>query len=157
MNLFVDMDGVLADFAQHHQAVFGWRPDTEDNVDWAAVREVKDFYLNIPPMADLQLLWARIERYQPIVLTGVPEEIGEAPANKRAWVSKHLGPKVQVLRKIHLAPKGTMTHALCFLKRNAFFGRRSNEQGQIRRRRPLRGWPGRKVCRRSNQRQSIGG
>jgi hypothetical protein len=96
MNLFVDMDGVLADFAQYHQAVFGWRPDTEDNVDWAAVREVKDFYLNIPPMADLQLLWARIERYQPIVLTGVPEEIGEAPANKRAWVSKHLGPKVQV-------------------------------------------------------------
>ena len=96
MNLFVDMDGVLADFAQHHQAVFGWRPDTEDNVDWAAVREVKDFYLNIPPMADLQLLWARIERYQPIVLTGVPEEICEAPANKRAWVSKHLGPKVQV-------------------------------------------------------------
>jgi hypothetical protein len=36
MNLFVDMDGVLADFAQHHQAVFGWRPDEEDEVDWAA-------------------------------------------------------------------------------------------------------------------------
>ena len=96
MNLFVDMDGVLADFARHHQAVFGWRPEKEDNVDWGAVRKVEDFYLNIPPMADLQLLWARIERYQPIVLTGVPEEIAEAPANKRAWVSKHLGPKVQV-------------------------------------------------------------
>ena len=50
MNLFVDMDGVLADFAQHHQAVFGWRPEKEDNVDWAAVRKVEDFYLNIPPM-----------------------------------------------------------------------------------------------------------
>ena len=55
MNLFVDMDGVLADFAQHHQAVFGWRPEREDNVDWTAVREVEDFYLNIPPMADLHL------------------------------------------------------------------------------------------------------
>jgi hypothetical protein len=96
MNLFVDMDGVLADFAQHHQAVFGWRPEIEDNIDWTAVREVKDFHLNIPPMADLQLLWTRIERYQPIVLTGVPKEIAEAPANKRAWVSKYLGPKVQV-------------------------------------------------------------
>ena len=50
----------------------------EDNVDWAAVRAVEDFYLNIPPMADLQLLWTRIERHQPIVLTGVPEEIAAA-------------------------------------------------------------------------------
>src|SRR6202034_1124130 len=89
------MDGVLADFAGHYEAVFGWRPDQEDNVDWAAVREVEDFYLNIPPMADLQLLWDRIERYQPIVLTGAPKEIAEAPANKRAWVSKYLGSKVQ--------------------------------------------------------------
>lgn len=96
MQLFVDMDGVLADFAQHHQAFFGWRPEIEDDVDWTAVREVEDFYLNIPPMADLQLLWARIERYQPIVLTGVPEEIAEATAGKRAWASKHLGPEVQV-------------------------------------------------------------
>lgn len=60
------------------------------------MREVEDFYLNIPPMADLELLWDRIERYQPIVLTGVPKEIAEAPANKRAWVSKYLGSKVQV-------------------------------------------------------------
>ena len=37
-----------------------------------------------------------IERYQPIVLTGVPEEIAEAPPDKRAWVSKHLGPEVQI-------------------------------------------------------------
>ena len=48
MNFFVDMDGVLADFAQRHQTVFGWRPEKEDNVDWAAVRKVEDFYLNIP-------------------------------------------------------------------------------------------------------------
>ena len=95
MNLFVDMDGVLADFARHHEAVFGWRPEIGDNVDWAAVREVEDFYLNIPPMADLQLLWTRIERHQPIVLTGVPE-IAEAPSSKRAWVCKHLGPEVPV-------------------------------------------------------------
>ena len=96
VHFFVDMDGVLADFAGHYEAVFGWRPDEEDDVNWAVVREVEDFHLNIPPMADLQLLWDRIERYQPLVLTGVPEEIAEAPANKRAWVSKHLGPKVQV-------------------------------------------------------------
>jgi hypothetical protein len=68
VQLFVDKDGVLADFAGHFEAVFGWRPDQEDDVDWTVVRQVEDFHLNIPPMADLQLLWDRIERYQPIVL-----------------------------------------------------------------------------------------
>lgn len=49
MHLFVDMDGVLADFAQHHHAVFGWRLDKQDDVDWAAVREVEDFYSTFRP------------------------------------------------------------------------------------------------------------
>lgn len=98
MQLFVDMDGVLADFDSHHEAVFGIRPCKKaDNVDWEAVRGVRDFYLNIPPMADLEALWARIERYNPIVLTGVPASVEEAPENKRSWVRKNLGDHVQVI------------------------------------------------------------
>ena len=50
MPLFVDMDGVLADFDAHHEAVLGVRSDKQtDNVDWLRVRDIKDFYLNIPP------------------------------------------------------------------------------------------------------------
>ncbi len=50
MQIFVDMDGVLADFDAHYEAVLGVRPDKiTDNVDWSAVRAVKDFYLNHPP------------------------------------------------------------------------------------------------------------
>jgi len=95
--LFVDMDGVLADFDRHHETVFGVRSDKRaDSVDWAAVRQVKDFYLNIPPMPDLALLWRRIERYRPIILTGVPQAVEEASDNKRAWVRLHLGAQVQV-------------------------------------------------------------
>jgi hypothetical protein len=95
--LFVDMDGVLADFDRHNEAVFGWRPDkTEDNVDWHVVRAVKGFFADIPPVADLPHLWARIERYRPIVLTGVPPLVQEAADNKRAWVTKNLGAHVEV-------------------------------------------------------------
>ena len=95
--LFVDLDGVLADFDRHHEAVFGFRScKVADNVDWKAVRAVPDFYLNIPPMEDLDALWARIERYSPVVLTGVPSSVEEAPDNKRAWVRKNLGDHVEV-------------------------------------------------------------
>ena len=82
MQIFVDMDGVLADFDAHHEAVFGVRPDkVADNVDWSAVRAVKDFYLNIPPMADLPALWTVLGKHKPIILTGVPRSVEEASAN----------------------------------------------------------------------------
>jgi hypothetical protein len=97
MQLFVDMDGVLADFDSHHTAVFGVRSDKLlDNVDWDAVKRVKDFYLNIPPMSDLNVLWDFVGPLQPIVLTGVPSGVEVAAENKRAWVRRHLGTLVEV-------------------------------------------------------------
>jgi hypothetical protein len=97
VQLFIDKDGVLADFDRHHEAVFGARAcKIADNVDWGAVRAVRNFYLGIPPMADLGALWARIEHHKPIVLTGIPSSVAEAADNKRAWARRHLGAHVEV-------------------------------------------------------------
>ena len=97
--IFVDMDGVLADFDAHYETVFGMRVDkVADNVDWGNVRGVKGFYAAIPPMADMRELWDFLDRLtpHPIILTGVPSAVEEAAANKRDWVKHHLGGHVEV-------------------------------------------------------------
>lgn len=111
--VFVDMDGVLADFDTHYEAVFGRRASKlTDDVDWKAVRAAPGFFADMPPMPDMRELWDYVSRLtrKPIVLTGVPSSVEEAPANKRAWVTRHLGEHVEVracqskLKCLHARP-----------------------------------------------------
>lgn len=104
MQIFVDMDDVLADFDRHHETVFGVRPDkTVDNVNWDEIRAQKNFYRNIPAMPDMYELWSYVKSvcYQfdtePFVLTGIPSNVEEAEKNKRDWVKYMLGPHVPVI------------------------------------------------------------
>lgn len=93
------MDGVLADFDTHYGNVFGAPPSkAADNVDWGAVRAFAGFYADMPPMADMRELWDFVSRLtpKPIVLTGVPWSVEEAPDNKRAWGARHLGKHVEI-------------------------------------------------------------
>ncbi len=107
MQLFIDLDGVLADFDAHHEAIFGRTPKRalpNDNpnvydVDWKAIRAVGDFYAEMPPMADHRVLWDHVKRHDPIILTGIPDvgQVPDAAANKRAWVDRVLDTYVRVI------------------------------------------------------------
>jgi hypothetical protein len=111
MQLFVDLDGVLADFDAHYETQFGIRSSKlTDDVDWLKVRAIAGFYLSMPPMSDAMDLWAHVAPHRPTVLTGTPPKVEEAAENKRAWVRQHLGPGVPVIccrsseKSLHMRP-----------------------------------------------------
>lgn len=92
VTIFVDMDGVLADFDQGYEDRFGVRACKEaDNVDWSLVRRTDGFYRDLPPMPDFDALWPGLSGLNPIILTGVPHSVADAAANKRAWVDRVIG------------------------------------------------------------------
>lgn len=96
--LFLDLDGVLADFDAHHKATFGFSPcKIAGDADWRGIQNTKDFYLNLPPMSDMRELWDAVKHLEPTIITGVPFSVPEAPDNKKAWVRKHLGSHVEVI------------------------------------------------------------
>ena len=98
MQLFCDLDGVLADFDGHYERVFGLRPTKEGGqVDWRKMAAHGDFFAGISPLPDAAKLWSRIERHNPIILTGIPGGIvPEAAQNKHDWVRRYVSKEVEV-------------------------------------------------------------
>ena len=96
--LFVDMDGVLADFDTGYRNLFGDKSDKElDNVDWKRIRDHGGFFESLPPMHDFDHIWQAVEPFNPTIITGCPEDVEEAYANKLAWVHKNIGTHISMI------------------------------------------------------------
>ncbi len=95
--LFLDLDGVLADFERGVKTVTGKRPEElPTKVMWRELSRHKDFYGTLEFMHDAQELWRFCEPFAPTILTGLP--LGSwAPEQKRRWVAHMLGPRVKVI------------------------------------------------------------
>lgn len=98
MTIFVDMDGVLFDFAGRYKELFGIEPDLVlDNVDWGLVRDVPGFYRKLRLMPDAADLWQFLAPMNPVILTGVPKKVPGAASDKRDAVAEHFGADVRVI------------------------------------------------------------
>lgn len=100
--LFVDLDGVLADFDGFYLHQFGKPLDRGGESDppgmWENIRQHGTFYRDMPPLADAEELWNGVRRWNPVVLTGVPyTQVPEAERHKRAWMQEHFGADVPVV------------------------------------------------------------
>lgn len=102
--LYCDMDGVLSDFREQFDHLFGMTPDEAKDRFGAAGfwdkihNQGKGFWATMPWTPGGQKLWSAISKYNPTLLTAPPREpggYGLDPASmngKKSWAKSHLSP-----------------------------------------------------------------
>jgi hypothetical protein len=97
MQLFLDCDGVLANFDKRAIEIFGMHPrDFEDRYGpgtfWKRIKDSGEFFYQLEMMEDAHLLYEGTKQYKPIILTGVPQVANKwAPDQKKRWVARMFG------------------------------------------------------------------
>ncbi len=92
--LFLDCDGVLADFDAGARIVLGGMTPAQFEAlysrgeFWKRLARTPDFYANLPLMPDAQLLFDAVAHLRPTILTGLPLG-GWAAPQKVAWAERH--------------------------------------------------------------------
>ncbi len=101
--LFLDCDGVLADFDRYAERVFGLSPhDHEATVGagrfWADLQKHPDFFYKLPVLQDGRALYEAVKHLRPVILTGRPSHAGGlwAVEQKQRWAAKHF-PGVEII------------------------------------------------------------
>lgn len=95
--LFLDCDGVLANFDKRAIEIVGMQPRDFENQNgakkfWNMIYDTPDFFFSLDPMPDAHDLVNAVRHLNPIILTGKPhirEGHDWAQEQKLAWRDKH--------------------------------------------------------------------
>jgi len=100
-DLFLDCDGVLADFDSGAKKVLGGLSPREFEARhskrefWRRLAKTPGFYATLPLMPDGQMLYDAVKHLRPTILTGLPLGTWAAP-QKLAWAEEHF-PRTPVI------------------------------------------------------------
>jgi len=92
-HLFLDLDGVLADFDAGAKMVLRMSPKAFEakytrREFWRRLARAKDFYATLPLMPDAMELFEAVRHLEPTILTGLPLGNWAAP-QKVKWAAEH--------------------------------------------------------------------
>jgi hypothetical protein len=102
--LFLDLDGVLADFESRAKAILACEDirryefvyGAEDM--WSKLNAVGDFFRSMEFMDGAVRLWSKVKHLNPTILTAIPKTNPEsAERQKRDWVRFKLGRDAEVI------------------------------------------------------------
>jgi 5'(3')-deoxyribonucleotidase len=106
--VFVDMDGVIADFSKAvaEKILPGWNEGASDankKVDremWKGItlyqRRGGHFWYDLDPMPDTMVLWNYVKKYNPQILTAAGNPEYNAGEQKLRWMAERFGKDVVV-------------------------------------------------------------
>ncbi len=112
-HLFLDCDGVLADFDAGAKALLGMSPSAFETKHgrggfWKRLANAPDFYGALEEMPDAQMLFGAVRHLKPTILTGLPLGKWAAPQKQR-WAAAHF-PGVPIIttmardKHLHMEP-----------------------------------------------------
>jgi 5'(3')-deoxyribonucleotidase len=98
--LYLDCDGVLADFDKGATAILGLHPRAFEKRHglgrfWQKLAQAPDFYFGLPLMPDAMELFEAVRHLNPIILTGLPR--GNWAADQKVRWAAHYFPGTRII------------------------------------------------------------
>ncbi|HEX4799706.1 MAG TPA: hypothetical protein VFU91_00855 [Sphingomicrobium sp.] len=144
--LFLDADGVLADFDHGAQRLLGMTPKAfigrhGRSEFWKRLARAKNFYGSLPQIPDAQRLFDAVKHLKPTILTGLPLGKWAAP-QKIEWAAEHF-PGVPIItcmaadKHLHMHPGDVLVddrekHRAAYEKAGVVFIHHENAEDSLR-------------------------
>ena len=97
--LYIDLDGVMADFDKYFFQEYGVESNKlDDPTLWKWINSHGNFFLNLPLCEGAIEFFKRVEHLNPTILTACPKSnYTTAAMQKRQWVYKNLSKDITVI------------------------------------------------------------